>query len=133
MIRKAPGINSYDPGQLDALMTSVESIENNIININSRIDTIEETVSHALNVFNRSSVTIDGILPEVVLDSQLQIASQAEILNQDIEALKKELLDFDVEKLKKYAEENNIDIGNATSQNGIYKKITEHLEAQRKD
>lgn len=34
-----------------------------------------------------------------------------------------ELKDMTVEQLKAYAEENNIDIGNATSKEGIMKKI----------
>jgi hypothetical protein len=35
-----------------------------------------------------------------------------------------------VEELKQYAEDNGIDIGNATSENGIIKKIKEAAEAK---
>lgn len=47
----------------------------------------------------------------------------------ELEDLKKRLLEMDAEQLAAYAVENGIDIGNATSQQGIHKKILAHLEA----
>jgi len=43
------------------------------------------------------------------------------------------LMDADVDALKKYADENGINIGGATSQQGIYKKILENMKESTAD
>jgi len=50
----------------------------------------------------------------------------------ELQKLKEQLLAMDAEQLKKYAKENSIDIGNATSQQGIFKKIAAYLDGQEK-
>ena len=45
-----------------------------------------------------------------------------------IEKLKQQLLSMDVNQITAYAMEHDIDIGGATTQQGIYKKIIHYLE-----
>lgn len=50
----------------------------------------------------------------------------------ELAELKAQLITKDIDTLKQYANENGVDIGNATSQNGIYKKIAACLDERKK-
>lgn len=45
------------------------------------------------------------------------------VIEEDVEKVEKNIDNMSVEELVSYAEENNIDIGKATSQSGIIEKI----------
>ena len=55
-----------------------------------------------------------------------EVEEKAKVSQEDVESSNEEKLNFmSVEELTQYAKEHGIDIGNATSQKGILKKIKE--------
>lgn len=94
----------------------------------------EELIAHEEEQFKKQKVSEEELEDKIVklLDELKEKDKEILSLKQEITALTgEEHPDFDklsLEELKEFARENDIDLGQATSENGVIKKIKEHFE-----